>query len=89
MSQGLAVGLAMFAVMLGLMAIRIPIAAAMFIPGAIGYAIVSDSINLMNLLKGSAVSRLTVYELSVIPLFLLMALISGMCAKERLFTENT
>ena len=72
MSQGLAVGLAMFAVMLGLMAIRIPIAAAMFIPGAIGYAIVSDSINLMNLLKGSAVSRLTVYELSVIPLFLLM-----------------
>jgi C4-dicarboxylate transporter, DctM subunit len=72
MSQGLTVGLSMFAVMLGLMAIRIPIAAAMFIPGAIGYAIVSDGMNLMNLLKGSAVARLTVYELSVIPLFLLM-----------------
>jgi C4-dicarboxylate transporter, DctM subunit len=72
MSQGLVVGLLMFAAMLGLMAIRIPIAAAMFIPGAVGYGIISDSFNLMNLLKGSAVARLTVYELSVIPLFLLM-----------------
>lgn len=72
MSQGLMVGLLMFAAMLGLMAVRIPIAAAMFIPGAIGYGIISDSFNLMNLLKGSAVARLTVYELSVIPLFLLM-----------------
>lgn len=66
------VGLLMFAAMLGLMVIRIPIAAAMFIPGAVGYGIISDSFNLMNLLKGSAVARLTVYELSVIPLFLLM-----------------
>jgi C4-dicarboxylate transporter DctM subunit len=72
MSQGLIVGLSMFAAMLALMAIRIPIAAAMFIPGAIGYSVISDSVNLMNLLKGSAVARLTVYELSVIPLFLLM-----------------
>jgi tripartite ATP-independent transporter DctM subunit len=62
----------MFAVMLALMAIRIPIAAAMFIPGAIGYVAISDSNTLVNLLKGSAVARLTVYDLSVIPLFLLM-----------------
>jgi len=72
MTSGLVVGISMFAVMLALMAIRIPIAAAMFIPGAIGYVAISDSNTLVNLLKGSAVARLTVYDLSVIPLFLLM-----------------
>ena len=33
----LSIGLAMFAGMLVLMAIRVPIAIAMFVPGAIGY----------------------------------------------------
>lgn len=72
MTYGMTVGLSMFAVMLALMALRIPIAAAMFIPGAVGYVFMSDWPNLQNLLKGSAVARLTVYDLSVIPLFLLM-----------------
>ncbi len=62
----------MFAGMLLLMALRVPIAAAMFIPGAIGYWSLSGETALLNQLKGSAVARLTVYELSVIPLFLLM-----------------
>ncbi|TFY96392.1 TRAP transporter large permease [Ramlibacter rhizophilus] len=67
-----AIGLVMFASMLALMVIRVPIAAAMFIPGAIGYFALTGADPLLNLLKGSAVARLTVYELSVIPLFLLM-----------------
>jgi tripartite ATP-independent transporter DctM subunit len=67
-----AVGLAMFGAMLALMALRVPIAAAMFVPGALGYLLLSGEASLLNLLKGSAVARLTVYELSVIPLFLLM-----------------
>jgi tripartite ATP-independent transporter DctM subunit len=54
------------------MAVRVPIAAAMFIPGALGYWAINNEMALLNLLKGSAVARLTVYELSVIPLFLLM-----------------
>jgi len=66
------IGLAMFAGMLLLMVLRMPIAAAMFIPGAIGYWALSNEMALLNQLKGSAVARLTVYELSVIPLFLLM-----------------
>ncbi len=66
------IGLSMFAGMLALMALRVPIAAAMFIPGALGYWAMSNDAALINLLKGSAVARLTVYELSVIPLFLLM-----------------
>ena len=66
------IGLAMFVVMILLMALRVPIAAAMFIPGLVGYWLMSDSTTTLNFLKGSAVARLTVYELSVIPLFLLM-----------------
>ena len=62
----------MFAGMLLLMALRMPIAAAMFIPGALGYWALSGEASLLNLLKGSAVARLGVYDLSVIPLFLLM-----------------
>ncbi|MBU3740431.1 MAG: TRAP transporter large permease [Rhodoferax sp.] len=65
-------GLAIFVAMMLLMALRIPIAAAMFLPGALGYWLLTDSAATLNLLKGSAVARLTVYELSVIPLFLLM-----------------
>jgi len=70
--SGTTIGLTMFAGMLLLMALRIPIAAAMFIPGALGYWLLSGEVSLLNVLKGSAVARLTVYELSVIPLFLLM-----------------
>ncbi len=66
------VGITMFAAMLALMAVRVPIAAAMFIPGAVGYWALANDASLLNLLKGSAVARLSVYDLSVIPLFLLM-----------------
>ncbi len=66
------IGLIMFAGMLLMMAVRIPIAAAMFVPGALGYWALTNEAAMFNLLKGSAVARLTVYELSVIPLFLLM-----------------
>ena len=67
-----AIGLLMFAGMLALMTLRVPIAAAMFIPGALGYWAMTNDAALLNQLKGSAVARLTVYDLSVIPLFLLM-----------------
>jgi C4-dicarboxylate transporter DctM subunit len=62
----------MFGGMLLLMAFRVPIAAAMFIPGALGYWSMTNETALLNQLKGSSVARLTVYDLSVIPLFLLM-----------------
>jgi tripartite ATP-independent transporter DctM subunit len=65
-------GLALFAVMLALMALRVPIAIAMFIPGAVGYALLTSPAVVLNHLKGAAWARLSVYDLSVIPLFLLM-----------------
>ena len=70
--NGAVVGMAMLGGMLVLMALRVPIAAAMFIPGAAGYFAMTNELALLNTLKGSAVARLTVYDLSVIPLFLLM-----------------
>jgi tripartite ATP-independent transporter DctM subunit len=69
---GLALGLAMFGGMLALMALRVPIAIAMFIPGALGYLSLAGEAPFLNLLKGIAYARLSNYDLSVIPLFLLM-----------------
>ncbi len=66
------IGLLLFGAMLGLMALRVPIAIAMFVPGAVGYALLAGPTVLLNHLKGAAWARLSVYDLSVIPLFLLM-----------------
>jgi tripartite ATP-independent transporter DctM subunit len=65
-------GIALFALMLALMAIRVPIAIAMFVPGLVGHALMTSPAATLNHLKGAAWARLSVYDLSVIPLFLLM-----------------
>jgi tripartite ATP-independent transporter DctM subunit len=70
--SALGIGISLFAGMLALMALRVPIAITMFVPGAIGYALIASPDALLNHLKGSAYARLSVYDLSVIPLFLLM-----------------
>lgn len=70
--SGLSLGFAMLGGMLALMALRVPIAICMFVPGAIGYYLVAGEPAFLNLLKGSAYARLSNYDLSVIPLFLLM-----------------
>lgn len=68
----LTIGLLLFAVMLVLMAIRVPIAVAMFVPGALGYVVLSGWDPLMAHLRGAVYGRVSVYDLSVIPLFMLM-----------------
>jgi C4-dicarboxylate transporter, DctM subunit len=68
----MSVALAMLGGMLALMALRVPIAIAMFIPGALGYLAIAGQGPFLNFLKGSAYARLSNYDLSVIPLFLLM-----------------
>ncbi len=64
--------LMMLGAMLIMMALRLPIAAAMAIPGAVGFGLIAGVDPLLNALKGTTVARLSVYELSIIPLFLLM-----------------
>jgi C4-dicarboxylate transporter, DctM subunit len=68
----MSVALAMLGGMLALMALRVPIAISMFIPGALGYLHIAGQGPFLNFLKGSAYARLSNYDLSVIPLFLLM-----------------
>ncbi len=66
------IGLAMFGAMLVLMAVRVPIAISMFVPGAVGYMALAGWLPLLSHLKGAVYSRVSIYDLSVIPLFMLM-----------------
>jgi C4-dicarboxylate transporter, DctM subunit len=59
-------------VMLLLMAARAPIAASMLAAGVLGYGLLAGWSNLASFLAASSFARLTNYELSVIPLFILM-----------------
>jgi tripartite ATP-independent transporter DctM subunit len=70
--SGLTLAFSMLGGMLALMALRVPIAIAMFVPGALGYLAIAGEPVFLNFLKGYAYARLSNYDLSVIPLFLLM-----------------
>lgn len=75
--------LAILGGMLAMIAIRIPIGAAMFIAGAVGYWYRVGDIALLNYLKGLAWGRFSTYDLSVIPLFLLMGQIAASAGLSR------
>jgi C4-dicarboxylate transporter DctM subunit len=68
----LTLALVLFAIMLALMAVRVPIAASMFAAGVVGYVIKAGWLPLASFLKSYAFGRFSSYDLSVIPLFLLM-----------------
>ncbi|TWI52665.1 tripartite ATP-independent transporter DctM subunit [Pseudomonas duriflava] len=70
--SSVALGGIFLAVLLVLLVIRIPIAIAMLLTGVAGYVSLSGWDPLLNFLKSAAYARYTVYDLSVIPLFLLM-----------------
>lgn len=68
----LSMSLLIFGIMLVLMAVRIPIAIAMFVAGAVGYVAQAGWLPLANFLNTEAFARFASYDLSVIPLFILM-----------------
>ena len=70
--DNLALGVCLFGGMLLLMVLRVPISVSMFVPGALGYWYLADHHALLAHLKGAAFARYSMYELSVIPLFILM-----------------
>lgn len=72
MTTAMLIGLGLLILMMLLMVVRVPIAATMLIPGFIGYWLLASPEALLAHLKGVAFARLSVYDLSVIPLFLLM-----------------
>lgn len=71
MSGGM-IGLTMGVVMMAMLALRVQIGIAMFLTGAIGYIWVSGLDPLLAYLKNAPYGRFSLYDLSVVPLFLLM-----------------
>lgn len=70
--SGTEIGMVMGAMLLALMALRIQIGVAMFLAGAIGYIWVAGLTPLLAYLKDAPYGRFSLYDLSVVPLFLLM-----------------
>ena len=71
--SGIAVGCWIFALLMVLLALRVPIGVAMFTMGSLGYAWLSGSLApLLSVWKNVAYARLSNYDLIVIPMFLLM-----------------
>ena len=70
--SSLTIALLIFGVMLGLMVVRVPIAVAMFAAGVWGYLYQVGLPPFLNNLNGLAYARFASYDLSVIPLFILM-----------------
>ena len=69
---GVEQGLLVVALMLVMLALRVHIGMAMFAAGAIGYVWVSGFAPLVNYLQNAVYARYSVYDLSVVPLFLMM-----------------
>ena len=69
---GVEIVLVMFAALLLLLLVRVPIAVAMLLVGMVTYTILTGWEPLLNWLKTSAYYRFSSYSLSVVPLFLLM-----------------
>jgi tripartite ATP-independent transporter DctM subunit len=68
----IAIVLSIFGIMLLLMALRTPIAVAMFIAGCVGYIGQAGWLPLASFLNNQAFARFASADLSVIPLFILM-----------------
>jgi tripartite ATP-independent transporter DctM subunit len=66
------IGAAFLGVLLVLLALRVPIGIAMFATGAAGYVALTGWGPLAGYLKNAAYARYSVYDLSVVPLFLMM-----------------
>ncbi|PUE22431.1 C4-dicarboxylate ABC transporter permease [Limnohabitans sp. MMS-10A-160] len=70
--NGITLALVIFGIMLFFMALRTPIAISMFIAGAVGFLYQSGWPALSNFLNTQTFARFASYDLSVIPLFILM-----------------
>jgi tripartite ATP-independent transporter DctM subunit len=72
MANALAIGFAGLGVLIVLIALRMPIAYAMILVGGIGVTLLNGPAIFMSQLKTLAYGRFTIYDLSVIPMFVLM-----------------
>lgn len=77
MSDALMLGLGGFVALIVLIAARLPIAYAMLLVGAIGTMIINGPALVMSQLKTLAYGQFSVYDLSVVPMFVLMGAIAS------------
>jgi tripartite ATP-independent transporter DctM subunit len=70
--SAITLALLIFGIMLALMAVRVPIAISMFVAGATGYIMQTGWAPFSSFLNTQAYARFASYDLSVIPLFILM-----------------
>ena len=72
MDQSLLIGLVGLAALVALIAIRVPIAYSMILVGGIGTMVLTDPRIFLAQLKNLAYSQFSIYDLSVLPMFVLM-----------------
>jgi len=73
-----------FGLMFALMAVRVPIGMAMGISGVVGFGLIAGMTPALNLLANVPLSVVTDYNLSVIPMFILMG---ALCSSAGMSTE--
>src|SRR3546814_5938924 len=72
MTDPLLIGLAGLAVLVLLIVIRMPIAYAMIVVGGLGVTLLNGTAIFMSQLKTLAYGQFSIYDLSVVPMFILM-----------------
>lgn len=77
MTEALSLGVIGLAVLVALIAIRMPIAYAMILVGGFGITLVDGPALMLNQLKTLAYGQFSIYDLSVLPMFVLMGAIAS------------
>ncbi|MEM9430486.1 MAG: TRAP transporter large permease [Pseudomonadota bacterium] len=77
MSDPVTLGLVSLAVLVALIAIRMPIAYAMILVGGTGIALVNGPVLVLSQLKTLAYGQFSIYDLSVVPMFVLMGALAA------------
>ena len=83
MFDAFAIGIAGLICLLALIAVRVPIAYTMILVGFVGIILQSGPTVLMNQLKDLAYSQFSNYDLSVLPMFILMGGLASRCGLSR------
>lgn len=83
MFDSFAIGIAGLLCLLALIAIRVPIAYTMILVGIVGISLQSGPTILMNQLKDLAYAQFSNYDLSVLPMFILMGGLASRCGLSR------
>jgi tripartite ATP-independent transporter DctM subunit len=77
------IGIAGLVCLLGLIAVRVPIAYTMILVGIAGTVVQSGPAVVLNQLKDLAYAQFSIYDLSVLPMFILMGGLASRCGLSR------